>query len=222
MRLKPSDSASMSPWLLGLLVAAAAASTWPALAQPLGGRELLVIALAGLGAGIGLSRLAGRPAYRAVALLAFSAALGHLGFMLGLSLDFGAAGLLLLATWCSSQDLAGWRDGVQMVSLAPLSHVGMLIGCNLGMRLAGCERFFSGGIGSQPGLVFIACNLGMIMGMLLASGLWPVDNGVSLSTIGVLKAAQMTLGMLSGMLVALLGLQLANTRIKQTLIEGHR
>lgn len=112
--------------------------------------------------------------------------------------------------------------GVQMVSLAPFSHVGMLVGCNVGMRLAGCERLYSGHIGSQANLVFIACNLGMIVGMFLASGLWPVDNSVSLSTIGVLKAAQMTVGMLSGMLVALLGLQFVNTRFRQTLIEGHR
>jgi hypothetical protein len=222
MRLKPSDLPMMLPWLLAVLVFAAAALTWPALAQPLGGVDLLLIVLLGLSVGLGLRQLVGRPAYRAVALVAFSATLGHLGFMLGLSADFGAAGLLLLATWCSSQELAGWMGGLQMVSVAPLSHVGMLIGCNLGMRIVGCERLYSGHIGSQTILIFTACNLGMIMGMLLASGLWTVDNSVSLSIIGVLKVAQMTVGTLAGMLIALLGLQFANTRLKQLLIEGHR
>ncbi len=210
--------------VLGGLLAVAVLATWPALARQPTIVDGLMAVLLGVSAGIALLRMAGSRAYRPAALLCFSAVLGHLGFMLGLLMDFGAAGLLLLAAWCGSQESAGWISVAQMVGVAPLGHFGMLIGCNLGMLLAGCDRLYFGDARPSKVLVLFICNVGMILGMTLAIGLWPLDNSASLSTIGLLIAVQMLLSMLTGMLAALLALSFFTSRLKQSSIRlpGHR
>lgn len=217
MRSKQSDRDELTPWLVGFLFVAAAASTWPALAQRLMTGDVVLLILLGTGLAIGYRWLSAHPGYRVANLLVVSAALGHLGFLLGLSLDFGPAGLLMLASWCSSQDSGGWISLAAMIQTTPLSHLFMLVGCNLGMLLAGCGRLF-GEIERQPlSLVFIVCNLGMVVGMVLAKAVWPIDPGMSLSTIGLVTATQMSIGMLSGMMVALLALPHLGGRQKQSL-----
>jgi hypothetical protein len=205
------------PWLVGFLVVAAAAATWPALAQRWIPIDLALLVLLGMGLTMAFRWLSGHPGYSLTILLAMSAALGHLGFLFGLYLDFGPAGLLLLASWCSSQESAGWVGLAAMIEIAPFSHLWMLVGCNLGMVLAGCGRLF-GEIARQPlSHIFVVCNLGMVAGMFVTKAFWPIASGLSLSTIGLVSASQMTIGMLSGMVVALVGLSQLGARLKQSL-----
>lgn len=222
MPSRRSNHSMLAPLLTAILVVAAAAATWPALAQQPSGLDMLLVSLMGAGIGVILWQLAGRQAHRPAVLLIYSVALGHLGFMLGLMADFGTAGLLVLAAWCTSQGdsgwiASGWNDLADMLRVAPLGHLGMLLGCNLGMLMAGCDRFYIGNARLPGPFVFLVCNLGMVMGMFVAVGLWPVDNGASLSTIGLLMAVQMSFGMLSGMLAALLAMLFMGTRTKQAI-----
>jgi hypothetical protein len=218
MHSKRSERDRLAPWLVGFLFITAAAATWPALAQRLVPGDLALLAALGTGLALIWRWMFDHPGYRLATLLVFSAALGHLGFLLGLAVDFGPAGLLMLASWCSSQDPGGWSSLAAMIDVAPFSHLGMLFGCNLGMLLAGCGRLF--GEDDRPPLspVFVVCNLGMLIGMFLSKAIWPIETGMSLSTIGLLTATQMSIGMLSGMMAALLALShLGGRRLKQSL-----
>lgn len=218
MHSKRSEPHRLTPWLVGLLFITAAAATWPALAQRLMPGDLALLGVLGSGLVLVWRWLFDHPAYRFARLLVFSATLGHLGFLLGLAVDFGPAGLLMLASWCSSQDPGGWGSLAAMSDIAPLSHVGMLLGCNLGMLLAGCGSLFGEGDRQPVFPGFVVCNLGMLVGMFLVKAVWPITTGLSLSTIGLLTVTQMSIGMLSGMMAALLALShLGGRRLKQSL-----
>lgn len=53
---------------------------------------------------------------------------GLLGLLLGIAWDLGAAGLLVLASWCSARGDFGLNDVLAKLSLAPWGHAGMLLG----------------------------------------------------------------------------------------------
>lgn len=84
-----------------------------------------------------------------------------LGMLVGAIVDFGAADIRLLYELCS-------QGG--MLSIAPATTLGMILGCNLGLLHTGVK-------GHVASLVI--CNVGMLLGMVLfvwVSGVWTLTH----------------------------------------------
>lgn len=185
------------PWLLAGLLWIAALSTWPALGLRPTPYDQGLLGLLGLTIVLGLRSIHRHPVYPYVVVLVLSTALGHMGLMLGLAADFGSAGLLLMASWCSG---IGDRGALEMFAVAPWGHVGMLIGCNAGMLMAGCGRLVQRNAAvSGPAFLFL-CNLGMIAGMAAVAGLSDRSSGFGLVGTAGITLAGMSFGMIAGMI----------------------
>jgi hypothetical protein len=129
--------------------------------------------------------------------------LGSVGVLVGARLDFGYLGLATLADWCRTLQPAGLDSVRAQLASAPWTHVGMLLGCNLGMALSAWS--FDRGDASRPvlGLRFAACNAGMLLGMylaesLLASGSAADEGGPAASGMLLAMVVGMTAGMAAG------------------------
>jgi hypothetical protein len=158
------------------------------------------MALIGL---LGVSVHAVRPvsAWRGFAplkLLLLPALFGLLGLLLGLAYDFGTGGLLVLAAWCSARTDLGLGELSARIGLAPWGHVGMLLGCNLGMLLSGCSDVPAVRRGMPLWLFLLLCNLGMLLGMLVLERWQPLPSG-GLREVASIMAARMLLAMAVGM-----------------------
>lgn len=187
-------------WLLATLLVAAVLSTWPSLAlRPSVGHQAIALLL-GLSVYWGLRQAQTHRSYPYVAVVVLAATLGHLGLLLGLMLDFGPAGLLMLASWCSGQGGLGPGDAGRMVTAAPWAHVGMLLGCNLGMIVASCGRLPAfQGVLAKPAFLFL-CNVGMLAGMVVVAVLFPLAPDLGLFALALVMLGQMSCGMVLGMI----------------------
>ena len=128
--------------------------------------------------------------------------LAHLGILLGVMLDFGAQGLLTLAGLCGSLSELSPQLLWTLISTAPWTFAGMLLGSNLGMWLS--NRSLTVDIHPRPGvLMYLVCNIGMLAGMFLLEALVPVAWFTSEPRSGVMiMLLLMLLGMGLGMLLA--------------------
>lgn len=188
------------PWLLATLLVVAVLSTWPSLALRPSLSHQAIVLLLGLSVYWGLRQAQTHPSYPYLAVMLLAATLGHFGLVLGLMLDFGPAGLLMLASWCSGQGGLGPGDAGRMVAAAPWGHLGMLLGCNLGMIAASCGRLPAfQGVLTKPAFLSL-CNVGMLAGMLVFALLFPLAPGHGLSALALLMLGQMTCGMVFGMI----------------------
>lgn len=127
--------------------------------------------------------------------------LGHLGLLLGIAQDLGAAGLLVLGSWCSARTGFGLGEVWAMLHLAPLGHAGMFIGCSVGMWLAGCSYLGEWRYRMSRWLFLLLCNIGMALGMVVMQ-LWQLP---FLGTAPPVAALLMIAQMLSGMAVGMVG-----------------
>ncbi len=116
--------------------------------------------------------------------------LGYLGLLLGVQLDFGAPGLLILATWCSSNNDPGLVYLWGKLTIAPASHLGMLLGCNLALLLQSRHKF--------NWRYIVICNIGMLGGMLLVE-VWQPVFAQDTRMLAIVIVVQMVTAMLLGM-----------------------
>lgn len=196
----------MRPSVVAVLFALAFLITLPSLALRIAYPDLISALFLGVLVFSGLRAVKQHPIYPYLTVVFFAAILGHLGFLLGLMMDFGPAGLLMLASWCSSiGGLAPGNIGA-MFPASPWSHAGMLLGCNLGMILAGCGRLPLVPRTLPKSLFLFWCNVGMVGGMLLLSIL-PLTAGQGLTTLAIVMLLQMSCGMALGMVGAWWGLK---------------
>ena len=127
--------------------------------------------------------------------------LAHLGILLGVMLDFGQQGLLTLAGLCGSLSELSPQLLWSVITTAPWTFAGMVVGSNLGMWLS--NRSLAVDIhGARPGmLMYPVCNIGMLAGMVLLEVLVPVGWFTSEPRSGVMvMLLLMLLGMGMGML----------------------
>lgn len=194
------------PSVVAVLFALAFLTTLPSLALRVGHADLLTALSLGVLIFAGLRAVKRHPIYPYLTVMFFAAILGHLGFLLGLMMDFGPAGLLMLASWCSS--IGGLAPGNlgAMFAASPWSHTGMLLGCNLGMILAGCGRLPLVPQSLSKSVFLFWCNVGMVGGMLLLSMI-PLTTGHGLTTLAIVMLLQMSCGMALGMVGAWWGLK---------------
>ena len=128
--------------------------------------------------------------------------LGSIGVVAGARLDFGQFGLMTIADWCRVLRPLSLDTIRNQVASAPWTYAGMLGGCNLGLALS--MQFFNRTVATRPAFTarFVACNAGMMLGMLLTEFL----PAASYSTIdGVPAAARMFLIMILGMTAGMWG-----------------
>jgi len=162
-------------------------------------------------AAAGMVRLARRVGAQWLHMLIYMLLFGNLGLLAGAWLDFGSAGLVGLTHWCHMH--AGLEPGVIAAKLtgAPWSYGLMLLGCNLGMRVSELVwrrqrpgmAVHRAGRGAAVVRCYIACDLGMLAGMLLAEGLMPGGHHhdqIAMDTI-LLMLFVLGLGMSVGMLL---------------------
>lgn len=200
MRSKVSDRPYAGvgrPRVLAGVLVVAALSTWPALGLRPTSYDLGLLGLLGLAIVLALRTIERERVYPYVVTLLLSLALGHIGLMVGLAADFGPVGLLMLASWCSG---VGDGEGLRMFAAAPWGHVGMLIGCNVGMLMAGCGRLAKRGVAISGPVFLMLCNLGMIAGMVALAGVTDLPPGSGLAGIAGVKLVEMSFGMIGGML----------------------
>jgi hypothetical protein len=130
--------------------------------------------------------------------LMLSTLFGLLGLLSGLAWDLGPASLLLFAAWCSARTELGMDELWSSIRMTPWGHIGMLLGCNLGMLLSGCSDAPAVRRGMPFWLFLLFCNMGMLIGM-LALGFWPFAPSGGLREIALLMVARMLLAMAAGM-----------------------
>jgi hypothetical protein len=133
---------------------------------------------------------------------------GGIGMLLGSLLDGGPLGLYALLSLCQSLPLdftvTGLQQYWQKMQLSPGTYLGMLLGGNLGMLLLGGVGARRAGPGPRPWRVLLACNAGMLAGMLLAERLMNAIVAIpSQLTAITLMVTVMLLTMTLGMLLAL-------------------
>ena len=116
--------------------------------------------------------------------------LGYLGLLLGVQLDFGAPGLLILATWCSSNTEPGLVYLWGTLTIAPSSHLGMLLGCNLALLIQYRDKL--------NWRYIVLCNIGMLGGMLLVE-IWQPVFAQDTRMLAIVIVIQMMAAMLLGM-----------------------
>lgn len=151
-------------------------------------------------------RLTRRFGFPLLHMVLFMALVGNVGLLVGASLDFGPAGLVALTGAFSKLPPLSLQTVWTKLTLAPFTYGGMLLGCNLGMWLAGRLT------GDDPS-VCQACtlryatqygphNVGMVLGMFLAGGLMPALR-MHLPAIApaLIMLALMSIGMAVGSLV---------------------
>ena len=173
----------------------------------LGSAITAALALAAAGMGWLARRIGSQWLHMLIYMLLF----GNLGLLVGAWFDFGSAGLVGLTHWCHMH--AGLAPGVIAAKLAgaPWSYGLMLLGCNLGMRVSElvwrrqrpAMAVHQAGRGPAVVRCYIACNLGMLAGMLLAEGLMPGGHHhhqIAMDTV-MLMLFVMALGMSVGMLL---------------------
>jgi hypothetical protein len=124
--------------------------------------------------------------------------MGQLGMLFGAAMDFGAAGLVMLAGWCTTLGGSGLGSLWVKLGIAPWSYAGMLIGCNLGMLLSGCLNSPSMRREMPHWLFLSLSNLGMLLGLLAIEAWQPAVSG-SLQDLALLMVLQMLLAMAAGM-----------------------
>lgn len=130
----------------------------------------------------------------------FAIVLGGIGVLAGSRLDFGQFGLVSLAEWCRAMQAVSLDTMWAQVASAPWTYGGMLGGCNLGLALS--TRFFDRAVPTRPEftLRLIACNAGMILGMLLPEILLSRTSLVGGDARTAARLLQdMVLGMTAGM-----------------------
>ena len=131
-------------------------------------------------------------------LLMLSILFGLLGLLSGLTWDLGPAGLLVLAAWCSTRTDFGLDELWASIRMTPWGHIGMLLGCNLGMLLSGCSDAPAVRRGMPFWPFLLLCNMGMLIGM-LALGFWQFAPSGGLREIALVMVARMLLVMAAGM-----------------------
>jgi len=199
MPSEPDEPLARRPWVLAALLVLAVLLTLQALAI----RPSLP-ALATLWLAIGFCLLGLRhvvaPGYLSyLYVILVTAALGHLGLLIGVTQDLGSAGLVILASWCSVRVDYGLGDAFAMWRVAPWGHLGMLLGCNLGMLVSGCSDLPAMRYGMSKGRFLLLCNFGMLTGM-VAAQLWqPGIAGGGIASAAALMSLQMLSGMALGM-----------------------
>lgn len=122
--------------------------------------------------------------------------LGVAGMLVGARLDFGPAGVATLADLCSTLrpvSLASMRD---QAVLAPWTSLGMLGGCNLGMVVSWIALDRSSEADSVRWPHLVACNVGMILGAVVAEAVLPVATPVA---AGMPASIRMLLVVVTGM-----------------------
>jgi hypothetical protein len=185
-------------WGLALLIAVTLLMTAQALAVDLSDRLLVSLLITLALSAWALQLLAGWRGFSYLKTLLVMMLMGHLGMLLGAAMDFGAAGLLMLAGWCSTLSGVGLGNLWSKLGMAPWSHVGMLLGCNLGMLLSGCNNALAQRW-HMPGWLFLSLsNLGMLLGLLLSEAWQPALSG-SLQLLALVMVVQMLLAMAAGM-----------------------
>jgi hypothetical protein len=188
-------------WGFALLISVALLVTLQALAVALTERLLLGLLLTPLLSVWALQRMAGWHGFVHFKGLLSMLLMGHIGMLLGATLDFGVAGLAMLAGWCSTLSGAGLGDLWFKLGIAPWSHACMFLGCNLGMLLSGCLNGPALRRGLPIWLFLSLSNLGMLLGLFAVEGWQPVSSG-SLQVLALMMVAQMLTAMTLGMLVA--------------------
>lgn len=136
----------------------------------------------------------------------FMALVGNVGLLLGARLDFGPAGLVALTGAFGKLPPLSLQTVWTKLTLAPFTYGGMLLGCNLGMWLAGrltrddpsvcqaCTHRYATRYGPH--------NVGMVLGMFLAGGLMPALRMHLLAIApALIMLALMSIGMAVGSLV---------------------
>ncbi|MDJ0833701.1 MAG: hypothetical protein QNJ69_09290 [Gammaproteobacteria bacterium] len=176
-------------WIIALLVSISLLLTVRSMALPL---SPLVLMLAGLLMPLTAMlmqwiRIQGRQQTSSWLLLII---LGYLGLLLGVQLDFGAPGLLILATWCSSYSDSGLVYLWGKLTIAPCSHLGMMLGCNLAL-LMHCQHKLNW-------QYIVLCNIGMLGGMLLVE-IWQPVFAQDTRMLAIVIIIQMMAAMLLGM-----------------------
>ena len=150
----------------------------------------------------------------------FMLVLAHLGILLGVVLDFGEQGLLTLASLCGSLSELNPQRLWLLLSSAPWTFAGMMLGSNLGMWLSNRSLALDGHPG--PGVfTYAVCNIGMLAGMILLELMVPSNWFTSDPRLAVMIMLMLMLtGMGLGMLLAwwLLG-RLAAVHNPQRLIS---
>ena len=127
----------------------------------------------------------------------------HIGILLGAMLDFGPTGLLVLASLCGTLTSLSLEHLWSIVSTAPWTFAGMLLGSNLGMLLS--NRMFSRDSHSTLSdmIIYPVCNIGMLVGMVLLEVLVPTTWFTTDPRIGIMVMLLiMLLGMSVGMLLS--------------------
>lgn len=185
-------------WSLALLMTATLFLTLQALGVALSER-LLVALLTTLAVSVwALQLLAGWRGTVYLRTLLIMLLMGQLGMLFGSAVDFGAAGLVMLAGWCSALGGSGLGGLWGKLGIAPWSYAGMLIGCNLGMLLGACHVRSAMQPGMSRWLFLSLSNLGMLLGLLLMEAWQPAVSG-SLQNLAVLMVVQTLLAMAAGM-----------------------
>lgn len=131
-------------------------------------------------------------------MMVFMLLFGWLGLLIGLRLDFGDVGFIALQSLCKSFESAAWVVWEFKLSIAPLTYLGMLLGCNFGMWLVERQRDHKAEESSRrPFLRLAILNLGMLSGMVLIE-YWSAAFSLSfLESLGLMFA-----GMCGGMFLS--------------------
>ncbi|MCW8957064.1 MAG: hypothetical protein OQL09_09280 [Gammaproteobacteria bacterium] len=127
----------------------------------------------------------------------------HYGLLLGAMLDFGAQGLFILVGLCGS--VSGLSAALlwELLSIAPWTVAGMLIGGNLGMLLSSCMSPWKPTSGMSNVIMYPVCNLGMLAGMVMMELQVPASVFATDAQTGVfLMLLLMLLSMSFGMLLS--------------------
>ena len=158
----------------------------------------LLVALPGLA--VSLCVFAHRVGFHCLHMSVFSVVLGSIGVLAGARLDFGQLGLMTIADWCRVLEPFTLDTIRNQVASAPWIYAGMLGGCTLGLALS--TRFFDRAAATRPAfsLRFVACNAGMMLGMLVTEALAP-GSGSALDAVPAAARTflMMILGMTAGM-----------------------
>ena len=129
--------------------------------------------------------------------------LAHLGILLGAMLDFGPQGLLILAGLCGSLTDLSPQVLWSIVSTAPWTFAGMLVGSNLAMLFSNRMFAWDAQATTSNVIMYPVCNIGMLTGMLMMEVLVPATWFTSDPRIGVMiMLLLMLLGMGAGMLLS--------------------
>ncbi len=202
MHCEPAEALARRPWVLAGLLTTALFFTLQAMAIRATVPALLILPLFYFVCLLGLRHLAAWRHLTYLQVILVTAVFGHLGLLAGVSQDLGPAGLVILASWCSSRADYGFSELWAMWHVAPWAHLGMLLGCNLGMWLSGCvdRSALRHGV-SNPRFVLL-CNVGMLTGMLLVPLCLPAFAVSGMASAVLVLTMLMLFGMTAGMLGA--------------------